>query len=159
MILKLKRKGELFEVLIDDEDYDLVKDYNWCIVKYPKAYYVSTYIKGSYGKGKSKRIFMHRLIMDAPKGIQVDHIFHNGLDNRKSKLRLITHGGNRRNCRLPNKTGFKGVQKTQSGKFMARIDILGNKTKYLGSFTTPEQAHEVYMTAYNKQIERETIVK
>lgn len=37
---------------------------------------------------------IHRWIMDAPKGLQVDHVNKNRLDNRRSNLRLVTHKEN-----------------------------------------------------------------
>ena len=152
MILEIKRKNKLFEVLIDTEDYDLVKGYTWNIIKDGKTYYVHAH--SHYENGKQKKIRMHRLIMSAPEGVPIDHIFHNGLDNRKENLRLITSSGNNRNRIVENKTGFMGVSETKYGKFVARIYI-NHKKKHLGTFDTPEQAHEVYMKEYHKQIEKE----
>ena len=160
MILEIYRKSEnrMFEVLIDSEDYDLVKGYKWNIVKHKtnKTYYVQAYIKGSKNGRKQKYILMHRLVMSAPEGIEVDHINHNGLDNRKSKLRFITHGGNQRNKKTWNNLGFKGVDERPSGRFRASIRI-NKKLNHIGTFDTVELAHEAYMKEYHIQIEKETI--
>lgn len=156
--MELNIKGH--KVLIDDEDYDLIKGYSWCIKSQIRngvpQYYAFAYIKNNNHKNSRSTTYMHRFIMDAPKGIQVDHIFHNTLDNRKSKLRLITPNGNNRNCIRKNETGFKGVRKAKFGNFQARICI-NRKEKHLGMFDTAIEAHEAYMSAYNEQIKKEVI--
>ena len=155
MILEILRKGKIFEVLIDDEDYELIKCYGWNIAERENTNYAYAYIKGT--AKKRKRIKMHRLIMNAPDGVEVDHENRNGLDNRKSKLRLITRNGNARNCVRKNKSGVKGVEKSKSGKFRARIYINGKK-KHLGTFDNLEDAGKIYQNACNKQIEKELIM-
>lgn len=49
--------------------------------------------------GKNQ-IFLHRLVMDAPAGLVVDHIFHNPLENRKMFLRVCTHQENMQNRKV-----------------------------------------------------------
>ncbi|MCH7719226.1 MAG: HNH endonuclease, partial [Chloroflexi bacterium] len=54
---------------------------------------------------------MHRLITNAPKGLIVDHIDHNGLNNTRNNLRLCTPEQNDYN-RRPQKgstSKYKGV--------------------------------------------------
>jgi hypothetical protein len=97
-------------VLIDDSDWDIVKDYHWRIYKSFNTYYARGYLKNLPVKSQ-KQIRMHRLIMDAPDGVEVDHENRNGLDCRRQNLRLITHSGNQRNKTLFDKTGFQGVKK------------------------------------------------
>jgi hypothetical protein len=43
---------------------------------------------------------MHRLITQCPKGLEVDHINHDTLDNRRSNLRVCTHKQNMENGRF-----------------------------------------------------------
>jgi len=87
--------------LIDDEDYDKVKDFNW---------YKSTLGYAVAFDGK-KYVWMHRLINSTPIGMETDHINRSKLDNRKSNLRTCTHGQNHLN--KPKKLGtssrFVGV--------------------------------------------------
>lgn len=54
---------------------------------------------------------MHRPVMNARDHEQVDHINHDGLDNRKENLRIVTNSQNGMNRRLTsaNTSGYKGV--------------------------------------------------
>jgi len=92
---------------------------------------------------------MHRLIMNAQPGEQVDHINHNTLDNRKPELRLCTKSQNQHNVgkRQDNTSGFKGVTwHKRDQKWQARI-MKSGKDKHLGNFDTPELAYEAYCRA------------
>lgn len=94
-------------------------------------------------------VFIHRTIMGAPLGMEVDHINGDGLDNRRSNLRLATHAQNTRNRRRPrtNTSGFKGVHLHKSaGKWVAQITNAG-KYLYLGLFETPESAYAARVAA------------
>ena len=118
---------------VDDEDYDRVKGYSW----YVNEGYVMTYHKG-------KRIRMHRLIMNAPKHVQVDHIYQDRFDHRKSELRLSTQRQNNANVRTRAVSGYKGVVKDPScNRWKALISVKG-KMVHLGNFETKEQAAIVY---------------
>jgi len=136
--------------IIDREDWELVKKYNWQAQYNSKtqSYYAIGY--ASIVNGKMIRHFMHRLIMSAPSGLQVDHINHNTLDNRKSNLRLCSNGQNQHNTRIrsDNSSGYKGVKKHGD---RWRADIGFNKKRYfLGLFETPELAYEAYCLAAAK---------
>lgn len=99
--------------IVDDEDFDLVNQYKWYynLGRRCKTGRASTRLKDKNNKFGTSHIFMHRLIMSAPKGMQVDHINGNGLDNRKSNLRICTQSENNKNMFLSskNKSGYKGV--------------------------------------------------
>jgi len=89
---------------------------------------------------------MHREIMNAPKGLDVDHIDGNGLNNRKSNLRLCTHAENVHNSR-PMRNGsskYKGVcwHKTYK-KWYSSIGKTG-KRFYLGRFDNEIDAALAY---------------
>ncbi|MBN1362949.1 MAG: HNH endonuclease [Sedimentisphaerales bacterium] len=86
--------------------------------------------------------------MKAPKGMVVDHIDGNGLNNRRSNLRLCTPQQNQWNrcvSRARLQQGlFKGVHhRTDSGKPCARITYRG-KTLHLGVFDTAIEAAKAY---------------
>ena len=95
----------------------------------------------------------HRLIWmwmtgEDPAEKEVDHIDRNPLNNCWDNLRLATHSQNMTNCKGKSRSGLpKGVQKQQlSNRFMSRIRKDG-KVHYLGTFDTPEEAHQAYCAA------------
>ena len=88
-------------VLIDEEDYHIVSKYKWYEIKaVRKGKYYTSYAIGKDGTtNKRKTITMHRLIMGFPEDLFIDHINHNGLDNRKENLRVVTASENQKNLR------------------------------------------------------------
>lgn len=126
------------KALIDLDDVDKVKNIKW----HRSDLQRSTYYCIS-NNSEWRRI--HRLIMGVTdKDIVVDHINHNGLDNRKSNLRICTSGQNTCNCLTSknNKSGHKGVYwSKERKKWCAQISI-NNKTKGLGRYDTIEEAIE-----------------
>lgn len=114
------------DFIIDIDDLELVKKHQWHVNDYG---YIVTLVKG-------KTIKLHRLIMNACEGLDIDHI--NGLtfDNRKINLRECTHQENMWNMKKPssNTTGYKGVVKMKKyNRYVASIRIDG-KNKHLGCF-------------------------
>jgi len=93
---------------------------------------------------------MHREIMDAPAGMEVDHINGNGLDNRKCNLRLATSSQNKRNQRKQRRktsSKYKGVYWHKRDKvWVVRIQAEG-KEKYIGSYKTEQEAALAYNEA------------
>ena len=95
---------------------------------------------------------LHRIIMNAPDHLQVDHINGDPLDNRKENLRLCNGSENQRNIgkQSNNTSGFKGVSWHKNhGKWYAQIMVDG-KLKYLGSFDDPQIAYQAYCQAATK---------
>jgi hypothetical protein len=134
-IIIIESKGKEHVCLVDTEDYNLVNPYRWNLQS--KGYAVTT-ING-------KATLMHRLIMgvDDP-SIQVDHIRHNKLDNRKAKLRLCTAAENRRNSlkRMAASSQFKGVY-YDNGKWHVQI-FINSKVKNKGRYRCESAAARVY---------------
>ena len=60
--------------------------------------------------------------MGAKKGEYIDHINHDGLDNRKENLRLVSQTENLANARLAdnNTSGYRGVIRYR-GKWKAQV--------------------------------------
>jgi hypothetical protein len=102
---------------IDVEDWDRIKKFKWYAVysKKMKSFYARTTIYPETGK---RSLFMHREVMwvSDPK-IQIDHIYHDTLDNRKSKLRVATNSQNRMNSKVSSKntSGYTGISGTDKG--------------------------------------------
>lgn len=94
---------------------------------------------------KYKIVYMHRVIMNCPDNMVIDHINHNKLDNRKCNLRIVTQQQN-----LFNRKDAKGVRKLKnSTKWQARI-CLDYKEIHLGCFDTEQEARTAYLEAKQK---------
>ena len=136
-----------YEAVIDAADAPLVSGSNWRALVRPRTIYAQRH--SLVIDGVRPATFLHRAIMRAPTGMEVDHIDGNGLNNRRSNLRLATHAENGRNARIrsDNTSGFKGVfQHKRDGSWRAQIHVDG-RNKYLGVFRTPEDAHAAYVQA------------
>lgn len=98
--------------------------------------------------GKRHAIHMSRVVAQVPDGLNCDHISLDRLDNRRCNLRVATDSQNSQNKGLyrNNKTGVKGVDVRQDGKFRARIQ-LNKKSVGLGLFSSLEQAASAYRAA------------
>jgi len=127
------KKGEKFEVLIDEQDAHLFEEYAYHILKGEYTNYVAR--KTSRKLGKRRIIRLHNDIMKTPKGMVVDHLNKNGLDNRRENLQIVTHMENTaRGDSAISKSGFKGVcfDKTiKKNPFKVSAWIEG-KQKHLG---------------------------
>jgi len=133
---------------IDPETFDLLKKRNllkWNAQVVGKKIYASRSFlpEGLHGKKFYKKIYLHRLIMDAPDNILVDHIDGNPLNNCRKNLRLAYHRQNSRNQIINKPVGeYKGVHKTKNS-YAAQIQF--NQKHYnLGHFSTAEDAARVY---------------
>jgi len=135
--------------IVDDDDFNWLSRYSWRIVKGRNNYYAQTSFWDK-NKKQNKNYSMHRLIMNNPDGLQVDHINHNGLDNRKENLRICTASQNSMNTHKTkeNKYGYKGVcfiggKQNRTKPYAAQLRY-GKKRYYLGQFATPEEAARAY---------------
>ncbi len=127
--------------IVDADAYEFLSKWKWR--------YVSGYAsRRKYGEVCTE-VKMHRIIMDSPEGLEVDHIDGDPLNNARENLRICTHLQNSWNRKIPksNTSGFKGVSyRKDSGKWRARIGIK-MKRIILGEFATLEAAVEAYKVA------------
>jgi len=160
IIMKEIKLSKGLLALIDDEDFEYLNQWKWTASKSNKSrtYYAIRFTKVGESKEK-KTIQMHRVIMDTPRELEVDHIDHNGLNNQKSNLRNCTHKQNRQNsasstgtskyrgvCNYIKKTKGRGRLKDKiyfSKQIVAFISI-DRKTINLGNFKTEEDAARAY---------------
>ncbi len=148
--------------LIDDADFEWLNQWKWRAGKHGRSWRASRTVFNRLPNQAS--IFMHRVIMKAKKGQEVDHIDGNGLNNQRKNLRFCTHAENSKNRVLNKntKTGYKGVTNYpwhKHKKFVARITVDG-KLITLGYFTNKEEAHKSYEKAsikYHGKFKRTTI--
>jgi hypothetical protein len=136
--MKVTIKG--YSVLLDQQDEALLSQRSWRI---------GTFRSGIHYVVATGGVLFHRLLVAAPRGLEVDHINGNGLDNRRSNLRLCTHDQNTKNRKISrnNTSGFKGVSRINTAKtpiWRARIHSNGRFIS-LGCFRSPEEAHRAYI--------------
>ena len=129
-------------MLIDQEDFSYIYTLGY------KVGCVETKGKRSrtkYAKVSSKdctHSYIHRLVILAPKRLQVDHINGDGLDNRKVNLRIVTNKTNGMNTAksINNTSGCIGVSLIKStGKWEANIKV-DYKKIHLGTYSCFEEA-------------------
>jgi hypothetical protein len=143
-----KRDGKIFETIIDTEDLEKVKA---CQVSWNEAYYkriLSSYAQATRylgmvdGKPKYKTLYLQKIVMDCSDEFSVDHRNHNGLDNRKENLCIVTtqeNNVNRRGANPNNRSsGCRNVSWDKDGsRWIVQIQVDG-KNKCLGRFKEDE---------------------
>ncbi len=130
--------------IVDDEDYLFLMNWKWFCrptAKYIYAYRYSTSSDYEVSGVTTSRILMHRIIMKTPPHLEVDHINHNTLDNRKANLRNVTKRQNAQN-RVDQAKSI-GVQKDRTGKYVVCASIDG-KRQYGGRFKHRIAAERAY---------------
>ena len=132
-----------FVALVDDEDFERVNQFRWHASRNGKNIYAE---RSMTIDSKTKNKLMHREIMKAGNKVEIDHIFGDGLDNRKKNLRICTHSQNLLNSSKykHSSSKYKGVYfgKTQK-KWISQISING-KNKHLGCFDNEIDAAKQY---------------
>jgi len=140
------------EVLIDEDDFELISSYTWCIAKRRNTFYAIS--------GGNKRVLMHRLIMKANgRWNLIDHIDRNGLNCQKENLRKSTNSQNIANSKSRKNASSKylGVHfytnkykgEVTSSKWCARI-TKNYKGINLGYFENEIDAAKAYDEAAKK---------
>jgi hypothetical protein len=93
---------------------------------------------------------LHRFILNAPKGIEVDHVNHDPLDCRKKNLRIATHAenmANRGHAHKNSKSGVRGVY-WHGGKRGWRVQVRVNKrSHHIGLFADLAEAEAAAIEA------------
>jgi hypothetical protein len=141
--------------LIDDGDVDLVRAHNGRAYKWSgrrdcNAIYVQAW---QYREGGRKKITLHQLLLNAPRGTKIDHINGNGLDNRRANLRLCTNAQNSANQRKQTTrkgkrtySEFKGVSwRKDDNRWTAQVGVAYH-LYHLGFYSSETEA----ALAYNK---------
>lgn len=139
-----------YTAIIDASDACMVGNHTWTSIVYPKTVYAKTNIPDTNGKISTVR--MHRMILGAPSGMEVDHINGNGLDNRRSNLRLATKAENGRNrgANDNNTSGYKGVC-FHKGMRMWEASIKVDRVRHsLGFYADKHDAHVAYVAGSDK---------
>ena len=120
---------------VDPEDYAELARHKWCAARQSNTFYAVR------ADGK-RQVRMHRVVVNAPRGLVVDHIDHNGLHNVKRNLRQCTKSQNARNQRpqVGRSSKYAGVGWHKGdGKWYARVNDSGHQ-HWLGTFTSEREA-------------------
>lgn len=129
---------------IDVADLALVAGYSWVASLKRDRMYAMCYA-GRGADGKKRYVYMHRLIINAGVGQEVDHVNGDGLDNRRINLRIASRSQNAANHRGHGGTSrYKGVNwHKQRQRWVANIKHCDQR-QYLGLFDSEEGAALAY---------------
>ena len=121
---------------VDACDYAYLSQFRWYL---SAKKYAARYSQG-------RMIYMHHEILPCEGGKEVDHKDRNGLNNRRSNLRLLEHHQNLHN------QGARGISfDKRRGKWKARITVKG-QSLWLGYFTDEEEAIEIVAETRRKLV-------
>lgn len=131
--------------LIDDADFELVSQFKWS--------FTPSRTGKEYAKRKDqnrKTVSLHRFLLGLTgPSLVVDHINGDGLDNRRSNLRVCTQADNNKNMKFysSNTSGYRGVHfNKRDQKFQANIRV-DKKLRFLGYFNSAIEAAKAYNDA------------
>ena len=132
-----------------------MKQWKWYAHKSGNTYYA---VRNDYAI-RHVSIKMHRLILDAPKGKDVDHKDQNGLNNQKYNMRICTRSVNAQNQRARGRSKYLGVgyhkcietrpqfkKNYESVGWVARIGV-NYKRIFLGKYKREIDAAKAYNKA------------
>lgn len=143
------------EALISTNKLDRAKEF-------PNSWYVGLskgtntfYVQGKMPciNGKQKVITLHRWITGAPDGMQVDHRYHDGLNNLDDNLRVCTRAENQQNRKgapSNSKSGIRGVTWHKRDKIWQSHVVINGKKIYLGIFYDIKLAERAVKEARKK---------
>ena len=133
---------------VDDADFEWLNQWNWTAFQRPEYPNLTYAIRSVHPNQHT--LYMHRVILGLtnPK-VKTDHKNGNGLDNRRSNIRAATSQQNGFNTRIrrDNRSGFKGVRRSEDNKkWVARIRLDGQR-HHLGTFNSAKEAAAAYRSA------------
>lgn len=139
--------------IVDDDVFDrmVALGRRWSAARRPHTTYAG---RDELIDGKKVRIYLHRWILDAPNGAQVDHINGNGLDNRRANLRIVTPSENLLNQNRPTRSssGYRGVAPIKESKnWRAYVNVTGRQIQIgvYPSATVAAVARDRYVARYH----------
>lgn len=141
--------------MVDDDIADIVAKYKWSVWPTSSGDFYAIRHNGD------KCEFMHHYVIGFPMcNTVVDHINHNGLDNRRNNLRIITQQQNSLNRRSSSISNFPGVYKCRD-KWQVKFTINGKNIR-CGTFNSILEAFYTYrntMLKYGRSLLPEHEIK
>jgi len=149
--------GEDAWTILDQQDYYRFAGFKWEIAGNDNKFYAVRNIMA--GSSRTTTVRLHRLIMDCPKDLVVDHINGDSLDNRRANLRLATQAQNLHNRKKKANTSsqFIGASFNKSHRYWCSQIKVNGKSLWLGSFDNEIAAARAYDKAarmYHKEFAR-----
>lgn len=148
MQVKIFKPTKLYGIVtitLDEVSLSLYQMYNWSLDHRGDHNYI---VRKGHRQGKLSKIYFHRQLLRLKKGYLVDHINHDGLDNRIENLRVCTSLGNNRNQRklMKGTSKYKGVSWCRMMKAWSAEITVNYKKIRLGHYKTQEEAAIAYNT-------------
>lgn len=143
--------------IVDDDVHEWASKVKWTALRARDGR--RTYVTRRSGPAIARRAhYLHREIMQAARGVKIDHVNGDGLDNRRQNLRVATTSQNGMNQRTQIRRGktsrFKGVSWfAQTKKWQAGIRVSG-KGRGLGYFVNEDDAARAYDAAARREFGR-----
>lgn len=135
--------------IVDDEDYEYINKWKWHARKDKRNFYAARGVVVDRKKHRVKLFFIHNEIMKPKDGMLVDHVDHDGLNNKRNNLRICTDIENRMNRRkCPTVKGKKCSSKYKGVCLKGKkwFSYIGGKKKYkcIGLFDNEIDAAKAY---------------
>jgi len=132
-----------YVAIIDSEDYNRLSKFLWITHKDKKRTYAQRALPKENGKQRGETM-PHAIMGKPPKGLMIDHINGNGLDNRKCNLRFVTNRQNCMNRHQAKSSKYPGVTwDKRARKWTAQAQING-KHVHIGTYKSEELAYAAY---------------
>lgn len=130
---------------VDRSDFDLVSGHHWWSSRGAGSQVTYAVAKNPSASGPA-HIRLHRVVLSALPGQLVDHIDFDGLNNRRSNLRVCGHVENTRHQRrITGQSGFRGVHwDRHRNRYRIGVTINGRMRKFGGTFTCPIEAAKAF---------------
>jgi methyl coenzyme M reductase subunit D len=131
--------------LVDDADFEFLNQWKWFSKSSNrrKLFYAARWTRTN---GIRICVLMHRVLIGAKEGQQVDHKDRCSLNNQKSNLRLSNQSQNlgNKSIGINNTSGYKGIiWNKRLDRWCAQICVNYNKV-WLGTFNDKQSAVQAY---------------
>jgi len=130
--------------LVDDDKYEELANYKWSTLKKGKRFYAVR----NTPSPQRRLISMHRQIMNAKPGQEIDHKNQNGLDNRIKNIRFCSKAQNQQNgSGWGGSSEYKGVDYRKKKQIWRARIVVNQKSISLGHFNSETDAAKAYDAA------------
>ena len=131
--------------LVDDEDHRLLGGFKW--------FRMSTGYVARTLKNPGRTILLHRAILWAPDGYNIDHANGDKLDNRRANIRVASPTQNSLNKGASSRStsGLKGAYPVRGRNLWRSTFQYKGRVYHLGYYKTPEEAAKAHDDFANKK--------